>query len=155
VDDDCDGHVDCDDPDCTTIAVCVPEVTGPFVVGTTLDPISLCPQSYSSLEVVNSGLNAAAPNCSTGCSCGVSCFTQLYSFGNAANCPNTDNENQFALINNTMCTSWNNWDGTLDVHQLTTPATCQKNGTPVLPTVSWAASKRVCSTALHGGGCAP
>ncbi|HEX6837346.1 MAG TPA: hypothetical protein VF334_12280, partial [Polyangia bacterium] len=152
VDDDCDGHVDCDDPDCTTLAVCVPPVTGAFVVGTTLDPVSLCPGSYSSLEVIDSGLGAAA-NCSTGCSCGVTCMTQLGSFGNAGNCPNTDNENQIAVVTNTMCSSWNTWDGTLDVHPLVTPATCQAGGTPLLPTVSWSASKRVCSTALHGGGC--
>jgi hypothetical protein len=152
IDDDCDGHIDCDDPDCTTIAVCVPPVTAPFVVGTTLDPVSLCPTSYSSLEVIDSGLTAAA-NCSTGCSCGVTCQTQIGSFGNFGNCPNTDNENQIAVLYNTMCQSFNTWDGTLDVHQLVTPASCLNGGNPVLPTVSWATSKRVCSTALHGGGC--
>jgi hypothetical protein len=154
IDDDCDGHTDCDDPDCTTIAVCVPPVTGTFVVGTTLATASLCPTSYSSLEVIDSGLTAAS-NCSTGCSCGVTCMTQLHHFGNAGNCPNTDNENQFALPNNTSCTSWNSgqWDGTLDVHQLSTPAMCQNGGSPILPTVSWASSSRVCSTALAGGGC--
>ncbi|HEY2745851.1 MAG TPA: hypothetical protein VGL86_14545, partial [Polyangia bacterium] len=47
IDNDCDGHIDCDDPDCTTIAVCVPPVTGAFAVGTTVITASLCPQSYT------------------------------------------------------------------------------------------------------------
>ena len=152
VDDDCDGHIDCDDSDCTTIAVCVPPVTGSFVVGTTLATASLCPQSYTSLEVIDSGLTAA-PNCSTGCSCGMTCQTQIGHFNNAANCPNTDDENQLAVLTNTGCASWNQWNGAYDVHMLFTPPTCQAGGTPLLPTASWAASKRVCSTATIGGGC--
>jgi hypothetical protein len=155
IDNDCDGHIDCDDPDCTTVATCVPAVTAPFVVGTTLNPISLCPTGYGTSQVINSGLTAAA-NCSTGCSCGTSCFAQLNHFGSAAgNCPNTDNENQFSLVYDTMCQSWSSgmWDGTLDVHQLNTPAQCSLSGTPSLPGVSWAASKRACQTASVGGGC--
>src|SRR5262249_7045442 len=34
VDDDCDGHTDCDDPDCAPIAVCVPPATGSFTYDT-------------------------------------------------------------------------------------------------------------------------
>ena len=153
VDDDCDGHVDCDDSDCTAVAVCVPDVTGSFAVGTTLDPVSLCPQSYSSLEVVMSGLTAA-PNCSTGCTCGVTCFTQLYNFN--SNCPDTDNENQFSLTDNVSCHTWpaTSWNGTLDVHELATPASCQKGGAGVVPTSSWAAQKRFCAASVQGTGCA-
>ena len=152
IDDDCDGHIDCDDPDCpASVAVCVPAVTSPFVVGTTLNPISLCPTSYSSLEVINSGLTAAA-NCSSGCTCGVTCFTQLYRFNNASDC-STDNENQFAIVNTSSCASWSTWNNSLDVHMLFSPTQCSQGGTPVLPTVSWGSSSRVCSTTQTGGGC--
>ena len=155
IDDDCDGHIDCDDPDCTSVAVCVPPVTGAFVVGTTLATASLCPTSYTSLEVIDSGLSAAG-NCSSGCSCGSTCIDSLYHFGSAAgNCPNTDNENSFSQVSNDACHNWNSgqWDNTLDVHQLSTPANCLASGTALVPTASWAASKRVCSTPTHGGGC--
>jgi hypothetical protein len=155
IDDDCDGHIDCDDSDCASIAVCVPAVTGPFSVGTTLDPVSLCPQSYSSLEVVMSGLSAAASNCSTGCSCGVTCQVQLGSFNTVADCnsDNTDNESGFSVVYDTMCNSWSSWNATLVVPTIFTPTTCTLSGTPVLPMTSWAASERFCAAISHGGGC--
>jgi hypothetical protein len=156
IDDDCDGHIDCDDPDCpSTVAVCVPAVTAPFVVGTTLNQISLCPGSYTPFTpLINSGLTSAA-NCSSGCNCTTTCFTSLYHFGNMSNCPNTDNENSFSQVDNTSCHSWSaaTWDKTIDVHQLSTPATCTQNGTPTKPPVSWASTVRLCTTTLGGGGC--
>ena len=151
VDDDCDGHTDCDDPDCTTIAVCVPPVTSPFAVGTTVIPASLCPQLYTTELPIHSGLTAA-PNCSTGCTCGATCNTSIGYFNNAANCPNTDDENNLSNLT-TSCATWNHWNNAYDVHQLVTPANCLPGGLPDLPPSSWASSKNACSTASVGGGC--
>jgi hypothetical protein len=131
-------------------------VTGSFAVGTTLDPISLCPQDYSSLEVVMSGLTAAATNCSSGCSCGITCQVQLSQFNTVADCNsnNTDNEGGLSVVYGNMCQSWASWNNTLGVPAIFTPATCSLSGTGNLPGTSWAASKRFCTTASLGGGCA-
>ena len=152
VDDDCDGLIDCDDPDCTTVAVCVPPVTAPYVVGSTLDdPKSLCPTSYSKLSVINSGLTD--PGCSMGgCSCSMVCQAQVYNFFGGG-CPSTDNEQSLSVVYNTMCQSWTNWNNTVDVHELATPLSCTASGTTTAGTPTWASSKEFCSTAAHGGGC--
>jgi hypothetical protein len=156
VDDDCDGLIDCADPDCVTIAVCVPPVTAPFVVGSTLDdPMSLCPAAYSKLEVIHSGPND--PGCTMlppsmgGCDCSMVCHTQVRYF--FSGCPNTDNENQLAVVQNTGCASWSTWNNTLDVEGLATPLSCTVSGTTTKIGATWAKSKEFCSTTQHGGGC--
>ena len=69
IDNDCDGHIDCDDPDCTA-AQCVPTPSAAFKLGITTNMGGFCPGMFVSQEIVSSGLTAATPACSTNlCSC--------------------------------------------------------------------------------------
>ncbi len=80
-DDDCDGLVDCDDPDCvggaTPKAVCVPD-PGTFTRGTLA---ATCPTGYPLSTAVYQGLSSTC----NGGSCG-GCTTLTSSFGGADDC---------------------------------------------------------------------
>src|SRR5262249_47888624 len=65
VDDDCDGHIDCDDPDCAPVAVCVPPVTAPFSYGTQEAKGATCPTNttgtpiYQNSDPTGGGCNSS------------------------------------------------------------------------------------------------
>ncbi|HEX4456860.1 MAG TPA: hypothetical protein VIA18_02770 [Polyangia bacterium] len=147
LDDDCDGHIDCDDSDCAPVAVCVPPVTAPFAYGTQEPSAGTCPTHTSGGPIYVKDPNGGG--CTSTCSCGSSgCST---TFGLTLGCGGGFNGTPFTLsstceaVDEGSSYSWGAIAGTL---------ACAQSGTaaPVKPpTLTSAVSCAL--TGAPGGGC--
>jgi hypothetical protein len=132
LDDDCDGHIDCDDPDCAPVATCVPPVTGSFTYGTKEPPSGACPTGTSGAPVYqNSDLTGGG--CTSTCSCKQGgCSGHL---DNVIPCPGgAVQSGMFTAIDNSHCADiedFNNFRASVP----TGTSTCAQSGSaaPVTP----------------------
>jgi len=176
VDDDCDGLVDCDDPDCNPTAVCVPDPgAGSFAVGVALTGGgAACPPSFGSPTTINSGLTGAQ-SCD-GCSCGpgqTTCSLQSIDYlgdDQLDNCLANNLVNTTSAVERLIITSGES-DGnctpagggvasgirvsTRWPDALQTSLSCgAPSGSPSLPAATWANMMTFCPAAVQGAGCA-
>jgi hypothetical protein len=162
-DDDCDGLVDCDDPDCvggaSPTAICVPDPSG-FTGGTVA--AGTCPNTFPISTSIYQGLSAACSSTSCG-----GCTTLTSDFGPPDDCytlvwnwsTNQCNGGSGAQVRATsaLCTAItpvpaNHW------HSIETPAYydgyCNNpNGSSSKMTPQWSTSKLFCRGNVVGGGC--
>jgi hypothetical protein len=158
IDNDCDGHIDCDDPDCSA-AECVPTPSAGFTLGITTTPTGFCPAMFASDIQINEGLSAPTPDCpSGGCTCtGVmNCSSQTTSWpmdtsnmcmgegdGNSATSAQCRNFNVEAPTKGITTDVLVNGGGT-----------CNSGGTSTKSTAAFTSSDLFCKTTAMGGGCA-
>ncbi|MCU1281504.1 MAG: cell wall surface anchor family protein, partial [bacterium] len=165
VDDNCDGLIDCADPQCTgggtPLAECVPDPSG--ATAGTLSTTS-CPMEYPTARPLFAGMNAGT--CAGGtCSCvnglngGATCSASLSQQGGTivscsqigtsifSNKTNLDNCIAFATMSSTTYYS---------LSTVTLNATCNPptGGTPIKNPPTWATNDNFCSGTSIGGGCA-
>jgi len=172
IDDDCNGHTDCDDPACNGSTTCVPAAgsTG-FVPGAYVDPSLGCPVRFDAGEsMINAMLDPGA-GC-TGCSCGasVSCSANLYKYASQSACNLDLTTSAGALaggISATLAAGATNattscfagtFDGTTEARvsaYVTTSGPCVPSGTAKVTPSTWGASRKFCSAGSVGGGCSP
>ncbi len=151
IDNDCDGKIDCADSDCTN-AQCVPPVSAPFSIGIVVDQASFCPALYTSLSLLDSGLNGGSCT-TTSCTCtGVeSCSADTTSYPSAS-CSGESDDNSAA----STCRNFDVSAPTkgVSVGNITASGgTCSPGGTSAKPTPTWTTQDRFCATASRGGGC--
>ena len=157
VDNDCDGHIDCDDPDCNAIAQCVPTPSAGFVLGIAVAQSSFCPGMFVQQEVINEGLNPASPQCPTNaCTCNgvMGCNGAIHSFDNDSSCSGEEED----VSADSTCRNWNVNQTTGSVMSsviVTGSAQCVKGGSSTHGSVSWTTSDNFCKTTAIGGGCMP
>jgi hypothetical protein len=172
IDDDCNGHTDCDDPACTVSTTCVPAAgsTG-FVPGAYVDPSLTCPVRFDAGEsTINAMLDPGA-GC-TGCSCdaSVSCSANLYKYASSTACGLDLTNTGGALaggITATLAASAttatasclaSTFDTTTEARvsaYVTTNGPCTPHGTAKVTPPAWGASRKFCSAGSVGGGCSP
>ena len=150
VDDDCNGHVDCDDPACAPIAVCVPPTSGSFAYTTEEPSGGSCAGG-----TVNSGLRYLSNPSGGGCNAGnCACDTHGCSVTIVRddNCPSGTGTSTVATIGET-CTGSISGQNNLYVPPPTGTISCTATGsaTPVNPP---ALTKQLeCTVSAVGGGC--
>jgi hypothetical protein len=166
-DDDCDGKIDCADPDCTPTAQCV-------TADPTAAPIGLltgtgpCPTAgYGNATKVMTGPNTLS---CTGCSCkaptDVTCTTTLTSYNATALCEAestvVEKAGTFSTGDDKSCAVIPPWSvnpsgdifGIVTTKFTAAVATgCTATGTPVVPTLTWTSNGTFCGTTSIGGGC--
>jgi hypothetical protein len=161
LDDDCNGHSDCDDPACSPVSVCVPSAAG-FQMGTLVASTVSCPFRYSGVAI-SLGKDLDSSGSCTGCSCALqsmTCSLQLFNTG-----PGCD---QASLVGT--------YSATLDViastvaapcssaaiaasegwrtGALTATGVCSGQGTPILSrAAAFLTQTTFCGTQLIGNGC--
>jgi hypothetical protein len=173
IDDDCNGHIDCDDPACTQRTTCVPAVgANGFVTGVWVDPATPCPVGFEGGEsVINSALDPGV-GC-TGCSCNapITCSANLYKYGSALACTadalTLNNGALAGSVSATLAGGATSPTTTCLASTFTTTTearigpyvpsggVCSPKGTPALSTATWGKSRKFCSAAGIGGGCSP
>jgi hypothetical protein len=153
LDDDCDRLADCEDPDCSAGAVCVPAAAG-FALGTAVDADVACPAPFPGDGLLlGQGLVPGAA--CEGCACGtpvVDCWLQLSTFP-LANC-GIGSVAYARTVSATRCSAgppgWNSFsDATLGLNYW---GRCTPSGTPAPPPLAWAQRARFCE-GPRGGGC--
>jgi hypothetical protein len=164
-DDDCDGLPDCADPDCAPVAQCVPfDPLSGGRIGVVVSTLTTCPTGNTDQFTIMSGMNASAA--CTGCSCrpgGVTCSTNISSFGSAAECNNTAITGRFeTTFSSTQACTTPSWIGSTlgtiyGVQATTFVATpngsCTPQGAPTPGAVTWASTMRFCAVPMVGTGC--
>jgi hypothetical protein len=157
-DDDCDGLIDCADPDCiggaSPQAVCVPD-PGAFTAGTTVGSGS-CPTAWPTSTTIHSGLNTT---CDTGtCSCpntNFQCGVELWSSSNGAAC-NGGSGLGFYTSDPGTCNGPLTFPSDGNYHYATVFYTgdCgMPAGTAAKNTPTWTNTEQFCSRATIGSGC--
>lgn len=159
VDDDCDGLVDCADPDCTggssAKAACVAD-PGAFAPGVIISggASAICPTVWPNPTTISSGINQA---CGRGtCSCASpknSCTAHIYDDGSSGSCPQSNSVASADLV--TTCTSSFAIPAG-DYHSIATQWTgdCgNPTGAPAKPSPTWDDTEKFCTGGLAGGGC--
>ena len=172
IDDDCNGHTDCDDPACNASTTCVPAAgsTG-FVPGAYVDPSLGCPVRFGAGEsTINATLKPGA-GC-TGCSCdaSISCSANLYKYASAAACSLDLTNTGGALAGGISATLAagattatasclaSTFSATTEARAsayVTTNGPCTPHGTAKVTPSAWGASRKFCSADSVGGGCSP
>jgi hypothetical protein len=161
LDDDCNGHSDCDDPACSPVSACVPSAPG-FDMGTVVAPSAICPFRYSNPAVIL-GKDLDSSGVCTGCSCALqsmTCSLQLFNTGSGCD--------QASLLGT--------YSATLDVSTstvaspcsaaaiaanegwrtgaLSATGVCSGQGTPTLSrAAAFLTQTTFCGTQLLGNGC--
>jgi len=162
-DEDCDGLIDCADPDCVPASAhCVPfDPTDNPTPGVTA--AATCPAGFnqSAPITVRSGPTGAA---CTGCSCGPAAATcdnaSVVTYTTAAECqgdiaPKATTPPTFTRADGCKVPQYmGGFLGGIKVAPMTpTLAACTASGTPSPGAVTWASTTRFCATTLRGGGC--
>ncbi len=172
IDDDCNGHTDCDDPVCNASTTCVPAAgANGFVPGAWIDPSTTCPVRFGAGEsTINAMLDPGA-GC-TGCSCdaSVSCSANLYKYASQTACTLdlTDTGGTLAggitatlaagATTATASCLASTFSATTDARvsaYVTTNGPCTPHGTAKVTPSAWGSSRKFCSSASVGGGCSP
>jgi hypothetical protein len=159
IDNDSDGHIDCDDPDCT-MAQCVPTPSAGFALGITVLQSSFCPGMFDPQEVINSGLTNGGTDCYATtmggtCSCAgqMMCFGNLDSYSSGGNVCANDSE---TVSVDATCRNWGtNTTSTGVIAEGINAAggQCIKAGAPAKSAAMWTTSDRFCKATSIGGGC--
>ena len=159
IDNDCDGHTDCDDSDCTATSQCVPAPTAAFTLGISVLQSSLCPGMFTSEVVINEGLGPVGVDCpTTGCGCAATnnCNANVDSY-NAAVGGSCINEAVSNTASSAMCRPFsgnNPTKGLISGPIVNAGASCNANGSSTRSATQWATSDRFCKTTSQStGGC--
>jgi hypothetical protein len=158
IDDDCDGHIDCADPDCTggvsPEAICVAD-PGTFTPGVVLPVAAICPDGWPTSTIVSSDIIQGCGNGTCGCttprsSCGA------YLYAEASNlCPHATSA---AFVDQAVpcATQFTIPQGTY--HSVGTPEWLGDCGAPMgaafKATPYWFNTEKLCGGGLVGAGCA-
>jgi len=171
IDDDCDGKIDCADPDCTPKAQCVTAdpTSAPIGTLTGSGAGTTCPAGYDKTTAIMSNLNAL--DCTTGgsCSCrppAVTCSTTLVSYNAPNLCNNVSGVGQkagtFSTGDDKTCSIIPAWSTAVggDIYGIqttkftaTAAGGCIASGAPNTPTPTWSTKGTFCATTTIGGGC--
>ena len=164
LDDDCNGHVDCDDPACMPAATCVALDPSAGSIGTSVDMATACPADAIVARTLVSGTDTST--CSGQCSCGqgsatLSCSAAIYEFSSAPECADATALGQLA---HTLTFA----DGCYPMPASATPVSGIRvgalSGTPIgscEPMASnlvkgpavWTATTKFCGVPAVGAGC--
>jgi hypothetical protein len=147
IDDNCDGLVDCADPQCTATTTCVPVAAG-AAYGTILPSNAPCPQPSASTQQL---YGAFSPGYCTGCNSGYAGGTPVLVVRQfAAGCNGTI----LANVTATDCSASINSPGAI-TEQISGITCAVPTGTPTLNPGSYTQEEYCTSTTVGGGGCAP
>jgi hypothetical protein len=166
-DDDCDGKIDCADPDCSPKAQCVTADPTAAPIGILTGATACSTNGYGIATKIMANPNPL--NC-TGCSCkspAVTCSTTLTSYNTAGLCEAGSGVFQkvgmFSTGDDKGCATIPPWSTnpsgdvfgiTATKFAATVGAGCTPAGSPVVPTLTWGSSGAFCATPTIGGGCA-
>jgi hypothetical protein len=164
MDDDCDGNVDCMDPDCNTVASCVALDPAFGQLGVVVaDAQGGCPPQYTVSTIINRG--PVSIQCS-GCGCTpppVNCNATIYDYATYDMCMAGPAAQSSVLAFSSAFTCmnppWHNNDPNGYVFGVglgpLTPMYpgCTPNGAPTAGPPIWSTTARFCGTTLRGGGC--
>jgi hypothetical protein len=172
IDDDCNGHTDCDDPVCNGSTTCIPAAGSMgFVPGAYVDPSLGCPVRFDAGESTINAMLKPGAGC-TGCSCdaSVTCSANLYKYASQSACNLDLTTNAGALAGGitatlaagattatTSCLA-STFDTTTEARAsayVTTNGPCVPSGTVKVTPSTWGASRKFCSAGSVGGGCSP
>jgi len=172
IDDDCNGHTDCDDPACTPSTVCVPAAgSNGFVAGAYVDPAAGCPARFDAGgTAINATLNPGA-GC-TGCSCiaGITCSANLFKYASSAACgldalltggtiaggiSSTLAAGTTTATASCLASTFTSTTQARIGPYVATNLPCAPRGTPTLAPPTWGTSRKYCSAGSIGGGCSP
>jgi hypothetical protein len=163
VDDNCDGKVDCEDPQCTPVAECVPDpgTANAAALGTL--STSACASDYTTTTALFA--NLAAGTCTSGsCQCQggfvstPTCSTSLTQQGSTivscsavgtsifSNKTNADGCLAFTALNT-------NTYYTIDAVKYNATCNAPSGGTPMKNAPTWSTSDKFCTGAPVGKGC--
>jgi len=154
LDDDCDGLTDCADPDCNSVAVCVP-ANQSFSLGVTIDAASSCPVGFQAgpSTLIHQGVTGGS-GCN-GCTCTVAshCSTVLRAYPSTTDC--TGVPVALASLDETSkCVSLPpGHSGLPHVDNFTYSGTCSGSGTATPSTWSWSMTMKFCPADPPGQGC--
>jgi hypothetical protein len=163
LDDDCDGTIDCMDPDCNTVGLCVALDPGQGQLGVLLpDAQTPCPPNYTTATTINSG--QIQTQCASACGCSppaVSCVAPFYDYPTYPACMADASAQMVGTYSTSfacMTPSWhadaNGYIFGVAVGTITPMyAGCTATGTSTATTPTWTTTSRFCATALRGGGC--
>jgi hypothetical protein len=172
IDDDCNGHTDCDDPACTPSTMCVPAAgSNGFVAGAYVDPAAGCPARFDAGGTAINATLIPGAGC-TGCSCvaGISCSANLYKYASSTACTldlgltggTLAGSISSTLVAGTTTATASCLASTFTMATqarigpyVTTNGPCAPRGTPTLTTPTWGTSRKYCSAASIGSGCTP
>ena len=175
IDDDCDGKIDCADPDCgPTVAQCVAldPTSAPIGMLSGVGPGACATPGFDQPTSIVANLNPL--DCSTqsagkGCICTpapVTCTATLSGFQTAKECSDSSSTGdlaaKFSTGDDKSCTAgppaWTP-DAAGYIYGVATSAFsattsgCTPSGTPIIPTPTWGSRGTFCATATIGGGC--
>ncbi len=170
IDDDCDGKIDCADPDCQPKAQCVvaDPTSAPIGTLTGAGAGTVCPTGYDKTTTIMSEPN---PLSCTGCTCNapaaVTCSTTLTSYNTTGLCEVgssvVEKAGTFTTGQDNNCNVIPSWstNPSGDIFGIATTkftATvsggCTPGGSPIPPTLTFAGHGTFCATSTIGGGCA-
>jgi len=151
IDDDCNGHIDCDDPACAPIAVCVPPAAAPFAYITQEPPAGSC-----AANTTNGGTLYMSNPSGGGCNPG-SCACDSHGCSTTPlrddNCPSGSGTSAGFPAITDVCTNALSGQNNLFIPPPTGTLTCTGSGsaTPVNPPVLTKQLK--CTVNTVGSGC--
>jgi hypothetical protein len=167
IDDDCNGHTDCDDPTCVPSTTCVPAIgSDGFAAGTWVAPGEVCPTRFAAGESTINATLAPGAGC-IGCSCRatVTCSANVSRFANALSCNVLGTPALVGSVTSSFTTGATGATASClaGTFSSTTPASigayvttnggCVPQGTPSRSVPTWATSRKFCSAGSVGGGC--
>jgi hypothetical protein len=153
LDNDCDGHVDCEDPDCGN-GQCVPAASAAFALGIRVPQASFCPAMFGAKAVINRGIGPVGADCATsGCSCtpAMNCSANVTSWP-ASGCSGESDGN----TSGSTCRNFNFSSATKGISTesiVNGGASCGAGGTSARSATQWTATERFCQATAIGGGC--
>jgi hypothetical protein len=162
LDDDCNGHKDCDDPACSAVSTCVPIAPG-LEMGTVVASGTTCPFRYSN-AAISLGRDLDSSGVCTGCSCALqsmTCSLDLFDTGSACNPGSLAGTYRATLdvVSSSIAAPCGSAVIAADEGWRTGASTptgaCAGQGTPTLSRPADFLTKTTfCGTPLVGGGCA-
>jgi hypothetical protein len=163
IDDDCDGNVDCADPDCQPAAMCVPSVPTGFVLGVRVALNDPCPAGFSANATVLNRTLMVDANC-VGCGCTVSatrCEETVVFYPTAGDCLTDQNGIEARRESSDLCPSYsvnsgdNDATGGAKLVAVRPVASCISSGVATPRTPSWGQSQKFCERDATpiGAGC--
>jgi hypothetical protein len=151
VDDDCNGHIDCEDSACNGPAECRPVPAG-AEPGYFAAPGDTCPSGYTRVDLHQ---DLQVPMQCNGCSCvsptNLLCDSGVYGHGTYA-CPSYQFNGQLWDVFNDRCSSLPG-DPNLHYYSIRGTSECTPAGTPTFNPATWSASAIFCLADRVGGGC--
>jgi hypothetical protein len=151
IDDDCNGKIDCADPNCAPVAVCVPVTTSPFAYITEEGFGGSCPSGATSGGTLYTK-DPSGGGCNNGCGCSASgCSATVQR--DEPNCPSgSGSGGSLGTIDGTCRNTFSGMNN-LFINTPTGTISCASTGSasPVTPPILTKALQ--CNVAMVGAGC--